>query len=56
MTVVFKICKTDKKLANEYFSLFISFKELLKIIKTKISLFGNSYELLKPLLVYLDCN
>lgn len=56
MTTIFRICKLDPQLVTEYMSLFLSFKEFLKILKCNVASLGYSYELLKPLLVYLECN
>lgn len=56
MTTLFRICKSDRQLVQQYMALFLSFKEFLKILKSNITSLGNSYELLKPLLVYLECN
>ena len=56
MSTVFRICKSDQQLVKQYMSLFLSFKEFLKILKSSIASLGYSYELLKPILVFLECN
>jgi hypothetical protein len=56
MSIVFRICKKERNLIVSYFELLVSFKEIAKIIKSNIFYCGSSFELFKPLLIYLECD